>query len=50
MTNGDIRLHIKLEKVNCARYATMNKLALIKAMKNLTKFEQVAEERKIAKE
>lgn len=46
MTNADIRLHIKLEKVALATYR--QKDSVMRHIKNLSLFEQVADERKIA--
>lgn len=50
MTDSDIRLGIEGEKIKIARYNGINKEAAQRALKNLTKFEQVADERKIKHE
>jgi hypothetical protein len=48
MTNSEIRLKIKILKSDIPYFAPVNKPAMMRAVRNLTKFEQVAEERKLS--
>jgi hypothetical protein len=45
MPDEEIMAHIAAEKANCAKYAFANPSANMRAVKNLSKFEQIAKER-----